>query len=128
TACSYSVGSMEEVMEASEAARRFLLEQGETEKRAMLMALFIEEMGGNIIRWGFVDGKRHRIDIRVAKGDGWTMRIRDDCRRFNPKDWLALHSSEDKTRNIGIRAVCAMAKDVRYANTLGLNYLFVELA
>lgn len=128
TACSYSAGSMEEVTEASEAARRFLLEQGETKKRAMLMALFIEEMGGNIIRWGFVDGKRHCIDIRVAKGERWILRIRDDCRRFNPRDWLALHSSEDRTRNIGIRAVCAMAKDVRYANTLGLNYLFVELA
>ncbi|HCB92519.1 MAG TPA: hypothetical protein DEP57_01695 [Selenomonas sp.] len=125
-AYSHSADNMEEIIEASEGARRFLLQQGESARRSMMMALAIEEMGGNIIRWGFTEGKKHSIDIRVAKGDNWVLRIRDNCPRFNPKDWLALHDSHDKTKNIGIRTICAMAKDVRYSNTLGMNYLFVE--
>jgi len=126
-ACSWSAGSMEEVLTASEEARKFLLQQGESEKNAALLALAIEEMGGNIIRWGFTEGRKHRIDIRAAKGEHWMLRIRDNSPPFNPKDWLALHAEDDKTANIGIRTICGLAREVRYSRTLGMNYLFIEL-
>ena len=129
TACSFTASTMEEVVKASEAARQFLLRQGAGERRAGLLALSIEEMGGNIIRWGFGEGKKHSIDIRVVKGDNlWTLRLRDNCPRFNPKEWLALHSDADKLKNFGIRTVCALAREVRYSSTLGMNYLLIELA
>ena len=129
TACSFTASTMEAVVKASEAARQFLLQQGAGERRAGLLALSIEEMGGNIIRWGFGDGKNHIIDIRVVKGDNlWTLRLRDNCTRFNPKEWLALHGDADKLKNFGIRTVCGLAREVRYSSTLGMNYLLIELA
>lgn len=55
------------------------------------------------------------------------MRVRDDCRPFDPKKWLELHRGEDPARNIGIRAICGIAGEVRYSRTLGLNYLLIRL-
>lgn len=122
---SQSATTMDEVLEISRSAQQFMLEHGADKLHAMLVSLSIEEMGGNIIRWGFTDGKRHHIDIRLVCSRGWTLRIRDDCARFDPVKWLKLHNDEDKTRNIGIRTVCALASDVRYTSPLGLNYLFI---
>ena len=124
---SKSARSMEEVVCASEEARQFLLSQGASPREANLMALAVEEMGGNIIRWGFGDGKPHSIDLRIVKEEAWAMRIRDDCAPFDPQEWLKLHQGGDPMKNIGIRTICAMAKDVRHANTLGLNYLFIRV-
>ncbi len=122
-----SAASMEEVVKVSEGARQYLLANGAPRREAMLIALSIEEMGGNIIRWGFDDGKPHSIDILVFKGETWSMRVRDDCRPFDPKKWLELHRGEDPARNIGIRAICGIAGEVRYSRTLGLNYLLIRL-
>ncbi len=122
-----SVSDMGEAAAASEGARQYLLARGASERDAALMALCIEEMGGNIIRWGFQDGKKHSIDILVTKKSGWTLRIRDDCAAFDPKRWLQIHEADDPIKNIGIRTVCAMADDVRYSRPLGLNYLFIDL-
>ena len=125
-----SAASMEEIVAISEEARQFLLAHGAPRRESMLMALSIEEMGGNIIRWGFGDGKKHSIDILILKEEEekrWAMRIRDDCRAFDPKEWLDLHREEDPARNIGIRTICGMAGEVRYSRTLGLNYLWIRL-
>ena len=122
-----SASSMEEIMAVSEEARLFLLGSGASGREAMLMALAIEEMGGNIIRWGFGDGQKHSIDVAIRKNERWSLRIRDDCQAFDPKKWLEIHQAEDPAKNIGIRAICAMAEDVRYSRTLGLNYLFICL-
>ena len=125
-----SAASMEEIVAISEEARQFLLAHGAPRREAMLMALSIEEMGGNIIRWGFGDGKKHSIDILIVEEEDektWAMRIRDDCRAFDPKEWLSLHRKEDPARNIGIRTICGMAGEVRYSRTLGLNYLWIRL-
>lgn len=128
-ACTYncSATTMEEVLEISRTAEQFMLSHNANGAQAMLVCLSIEEMGGNIIRWGFTDGKKHSIDFRLVGTDGWTLRIRDNCGRFDPVNWLKLHADEDKTRNMGIRTVCAIASDVSYANTLGMNYLFVKM-
>ena len=122
-----SAANMEEVVKVSERARQYLLANGASSKEAMLMALSIEEMGGNIIRWGFKDDKSHSIDILMFKEETWSIRIRDDCKPFDPKKWLEIHRDDDQTANIGIRSICAIAKDVRYSRTLGLNYLLIRL-
>ena len=122
-----SATSMEEVVQISEEARQFLLSHGEGTGKAMLMALAIEEMGGNIIHWGFREGKNHSIDVLITKGESWSLRIRDDGVAFDPKKWLELHREADPTKNIGIRAVCGMAEEVRYSRTMGLNYLLIRL-
>ena len=117
---------MNEVINLSEATRLFLLNNGVSKREAMLVALSIEEMGKNIIRWGFGDGRKHSIDILVRKDESLTLRIRDDCAPFDPVEWLKIHQDNDKLKNIGIRMICKLATEARYSRTLGLNYLFLR--
>ena len=122
-----SAANMREITHLSESARLFLQSQKATSREATLAALAIEEMGGNIIRWGLGDGRKHSIDVFVRQGQALTLRIRDDCAPFDPVEWLKLHRGEDKLKNIGIRTICGMADDVRYSRTLGLNYLLITI-
>ena len=122
-----SAANIREVVNLSEATRLFLLNNNATGREAMLAALFIEEMGSNIIRWGFGDGCKHSIDIFIHKGESLTLRIRDDCASFDPMEWLKIHQGDDKANNIGIRTICSLATKSRYSHTLGLNYLFLRL-
>lgn len=123
-----SVTREKEIVPASAAVERFCTDKGANAKQSMMLALFVEELSNNIVQYGFSDEKKHSIDIRVIKrGDGWTLRIRDDCKKFDPVEWIKLHNSDDPTKNIGIRMVCGMAKDVSYLSTLELNNINITI-
>ena len=93
-----------------------------------MLALFVEELCNNIIKFGFTDKKKHSIDVRAIKlDDGWKLRIRDDCKRFDPTEWMKIHESDEPTKNIGIRMVCGMAKDVNYLSTMELNNISIKI-
>ena len=110
------------------AVEEFCLKHGSGDKLAKKIHLCLEEMGANIINHGFSDGKEHSIDVRVIRTDaGFMIRMRDDCKSFDPKKWYEIHNPVDITRNIGIRLVFAIAKDVQYVNTMQLNNLVIEL-
>lgn len=124
----FSVTNKEQIIPASEAVTDFCDHKGAAAKDSMMIALFVEELCNNIVEFGFSDGKRHGIDIRVIKiKDGWTLRIRDNCKQFDPTEWIKLHDNEDPTTNIGIRMVCGMAKDVKYLSTMDLNNLTITI-
>lgn len=124
----FSITEPSQVIPASEAVEKFCTEKGASQKESMMLALFVEELSNNIVQFGFADGKRHSVDIRVIKqNDGWILRVRDDCKIFDPTEWVKLHNTEDKTRNIGIRMVCGMAKDVKYLSTLELNNITITI-
>lgn len=124
----FSVTEAAQVIPASEAVGAFCSEKGASEKDSMMMALFVEELSINIVQHGFTDKKKHSIDIRVIKlDDGWTLRVRDNCKRFDPTEWIKLHESDDKTKNIGIRMITGMAKDVQYLSTMDLNNLTITI-
>ncbi|MBQ4251257.1 MAG: ATP-binding protein, partial [Ruminococcus sp.] len=111
-----------------EGVAEFCEEKGATPKESMMLSLFVEELSNNIIKFGFADGKSHSIDIRVIKLDiGWTLRMRDNCKRFDPTEWIKLHETDDKTKNIGIRMVCGMAKKVEYLSTMDLNNITITI-
>ena len=119
---------MEQVLVMSREALEFCRQKGIEEKRAYYLSLCIEEMAGNIIKFGFSDGKKHDIDLRlIRKEDELIVRIRDDCRLFNPKEWLEIHSEDEKTKNIGIRMINQIAKDFNYINTLDMNNLIIRI-
>ncbi|MDO4740418.1 MAG: MATE family efflux transporter [Eubacteriales bacterium] len=119
---------MSHVVEMSEKARNFCAAKGIEDKRAYYVALCIEEMAGNIIRYGFSDGKAHSIDLRLLiKGDELIVRLRDDCQAFDPQKWLSIHEPEDPYANIGIRMVNSIAKSFEYMNTLETNNLLIKL-
>ena len=122
-----SASNINEVINLSESARLFLLNNNAAERESILAALSIEEMGKNIISWGFGDGSKHSIDIFINKDKTLTLRIRDDCESFNPMEWLKIHQGEDRIKNIGIRTICKLAVESKYSRTLGLNYLFLRL-
>lgn len=84
-------------------------------------------MAGNIVSYGFKDNEKHHVDIRVVAKDGIILRIRDDCREFDPKKYLEQFSPEDKTKNIGIRMIAGIAKDMTYRRNAGINTLLIVI-
>ena len=124
-----SVKTMEEVVCVSEAVTAFCLEKGTDRRRANLAGLAMEEMAGNIVDHGFTkDTKKHSIDIRVVAADeNVILRTRDDCRPFNPEERNQLAAGEDIMKNIGIRMVYRIARDVQYQSLLGLNVLTIKI-
>lgn len=124
----FSITKSDEVVPASTAVEEFCDKKGATPKESMMLALFVEELCNNIVRFGFTDKKKHSIDVRTIKlEDGWKLRIRDDCKRFDPTEWMKIHESDDPTKNIGIRMVCGMAKDVNYLSTMELNNICIKI-
>ena len=127
---SISADTMLEVVGMSRLAGLFCRENGIDERKANVLALCIEELGGNIIAHGFSDGKPHSIDMRILAKDGeLILRIRDDCRPFNLMERYRMTTmqAEDPTKNIGIRMVVKMSRDVRYLSTLETNNLIIRI-
>ena len=95
----------------------------------MLVSLSIEELAGNVIRWGFESDKKNGVDIRLIYREQFVLRIRDNCKPFNPKKWLEMYhlSESDRISNYGIRMTFQMLEDIQYMSTLNLNNLLIKL-
>ena len=71
------------------------------------------------------------------------LRLRDNCKAFNPKERLAIVNPEDKAKNAGLRVLLdsaknvqyhiginlafGVSKEVQYKNLLGLNVLMIRI-
>ena len=86
-------------------------------------------MAGNIVTHGFIrDNKKHSVDIRViCRNQDIILRMRDDCRAFNPSERLKVHKADEDFRNIGIRIAYSLAKEVNDQNLLDQNVLTLRL-
>ena len=124
-----SVKSVQEVVSIAERVQRFCLDKGVDARRAFLAGLSMEEMAGNIVDHGFTkDDRSHSVDVRVVLKDGDViLRIKDDCVPFDPGERQKLAGDGDLTKNIGIRMVFRIARDVQYRNILGLNVLTLRI-
>ena len=123
-----TVNFKDDDLSVSEVVEVFLEKHNISRKKTMYAAICVEEMVNNILEHGFNDGKKHSIDIRiVVKGENVIIRIRDDCRAFNPKKWYEIYNSEDPTAHIGIRLVNKMAYEFNYINVLKLNNLIIKI-
>ena len=123
-----TVTSKGEVLGLSERAQDFCKVKGIDGRRSMFAGICIEEMAGNIVDYGFDDGKKHFIDVRIIiKGDRVIIRMRDDCRPFDPKKWEEIHNPEDPAAHIGIRLVKSISTEFDYVNVLKLNNLIVKI-
>ena len=123
-----TVTSEAEALDLSERTQTFCEAQGIDERRSMFASICVKEMAYNIVDYGFDDGKKHFIDIRVIVKDNQVIiRMRDDCRPFDPKKWEEIHNPEDPAAHIGIRLVRKMATDFEYVNVLKLNNLIIKL-
>ncbi|MBQ7705594.1 MAG: ATP-binding protein [Selenomonadaceae bacterium] len=123
-----SVTFKDDDLSISEVVKVFLEKHNVSRKKTMFTAICVEEMVNNILEYGFDENNKNSIDIRIIiQGDEVTIRIRDDCRPFNPKKWYEVYNPEDLTAHIGIRLVAKMAKEIQYVNVLKLNNLIIKI-
>ena len=125
-----SVTKIGEVMDVSRQITTFCKEHGVDSRRGSFAGLCMEEMAGNVVEHGFKsDTKAHSADIRVVlKGDEIILRIRDNCKGFDPSILYTKAAEEDDAgKNVGIRLVYRIAKDVSYQNLLGMNVLTIRI-
>ena len=122
--------SMLEVTGMAGLSMKFCEENGFSKKTSMLLSLCIEEMGGNIIQHGFSDEKQHYIYLRIlAKADEVILRIRDDCKPFNPLEHynMTMQDEQDPAKNMGIRMVMKLCSSMQYLSTFGTNNLIIHI-
>ena len=124
-----SIHNMDETMQLSEQVMDFCKKHQIDDMRSMYAGLSIEEMVGNIVTHGFLDGKKHTIDVRVIyrTEENLLIRIKDDCKFFNPKAIQRIMNPNDLSKNIGIRMIMQLARNVDYINSYGLNVLTIEI-
>ena len=125
-----TVREMGDVEEVSVQVIDFCRMRGIDRRRAFFAGLALEEMAGNIVEHGYqMDSRpKHSIDIRVIhREEDVILRMRDDCRPFDPSKRELLLEPEDKAHNIGIRMIYRIAKEVEYKNLLGCNALTVKI-
>ncbi len=126
----YSVtlgADMQAVIHCNENVEHFLKENSAGSRVAYLVALAIEEMCGNIVKYNL--GKADlSMDLRMISRKGYyVVRIRDNGRAFNPEQWSKIHESDDMAGNIGIRMVAGFADKFTYTNVLGMNNLVIRI-
>lgn len=124
-----TIHGMDEVVTVARNVQNFCSLKGIDRRRSYLAALAMEEMAGNIVLHGFTkDSRKHTVDARVIYKDGDViLRLKDDCIPFDPEERERLADNTDVTKNIGIRMIFGIAKDIRYQNILGLNVLTMQI-
>lgn len=122
------ITDMKDVISLSESIMEFSRKHNIDERRTMISGLCVEEMAGNIVKHGFDGKKEYNIDVRVVYKDGvLLLRIKDNCRPFNPKEVQKLFEPDDVTHNIGLRIVSQTARSMSYNNCLGINVLNITI-
>lgn len=125
-----SINSMDDVINVYEEIIDFCEEHGVDSEKARLAGLCVEEMAGNVVHYGFRPGERHNANIRIIMKDDLILRIQDDCPEFNPKkrlDQFKTEETEEIGKNIGIRLISKIAKEMEYQNNAGINNVIIKL-
>ena len=127
---SADIRTREEVMAFSEQAWQFCVDKGESERISYLTSLAVEEMAMNVIEHGFtMDKKKHMLNARIVHTeDGLIIRMRDNCKSFDPrKKYEQIYESDNAESNYGIRMVMAEASEVSYTTMFNLNNLLIRI-
>ncbi len=120
------IRDIDELMDFSRRANDFCRAHGQGRRLAGHLALCVEEMGGNIVTYGFVGKGRHHLFIRLQTKDGrWTLRFRDDCMAFDPVSHISRADALDD--GMGIRLAMRVADEARYTYSMNLNNLTLIL-
>lgn len=124
-----TINDISEVINVSKEVEDFCLKNNIDSRRAMFTGLCLEEMAGNIVEHGFIkDNKKHSIDLfTCVENDEVLMRLRDNCVPFDPNSRKQIVNPEDPAKNIGIRMVSKIAKEMNYHSNFGFNVLAIRL-
>ncbi len=123
----FSVTKLPDVSAVSAEICRFCKSGNVDAKRSVLSGLCVEEITRNILQHGNYHADRNNIDVRVVCKDEVTIRIQDDCRKFDPCKRMKMFDPEKPEENIGLRMVAGLAKDMNYYNNAGINSLIIKL-
>ena len=123
-----AICSQERVMDAARGLMEFCTRQGMSERACMTAGVCVEELAGNVVKHGFQNQKSGTVWVLATiQNKTLTLRIRDNCIRFDPKEYLRLSVQEDPSEHIGIRLVAGLAESVEYQNMFGMNMLTIEV-
>ena len=122
-----TVNSLDEVAQLSRKIDAFLGKRDASQRTRSVVGLCVEEMAGNVIRYGVRDAKSHTVEIRVVAGEELVVRVRDDCSAFDPKQRLDQFEPEDPAKNVGIRMIGKLTKKLDYHNDAGINTLMMVI-
>ena len=124
-----AITSMEDVIAESRNAEEFCLRHGTDRRKASLMGLFVEELAGNIIRYGKSrKNQKIAVDFRLSVNDGRIiLSLRDCLQEFDPTAYYAAHHNEGPEEMPGIRIVTELAEEIRYYNAFNSNNIIVCL-
>ena len=124
----FSIYSMEDVIGVSRTVMDFCRDKGVDSRRSYYAALSTEELAANIVAHGFIAGEEQNLTIRILfVNDTLIMRFRDPCKLFDIREHYESINKKDVTKNIGIRLVMKMAKEVTYLNTLNINTTIIKI-
>lgn len=126
--------SCEEACIQSEMVRQFLIGQDVTPTDAHILALLVEEICVNAIRFGKSDNKKKDpiAEIYLVHANNeWRLRIRDNGTTFNPQKWYQTNENNKEVSGMGIRMafklIDALEYTVLYSNTLEINNLLLRI-
>jgi len=116
----------------TEDAVRFIEEKGVSGQAVYLVNLVIEEMGTNLLKYGYDDTAVHEILLRLEIRHGTLLVLmEDDGHEFNPLNAkepdVNLPAEERALGGLGIHLVRKMAEQVSYERRDGRNRLTVEI-
>ena len=120
-------GEMDMVMELSSRVHEFCSRHTDATGKIHKLSLAIEEMAGNIVRYGKKGNRPLTIDIRiVVLDDGIFFRLRDDGVAFNPIQYDDEHE-KSIGETLGIRMIRGIATEMHYTYTIGMNNLLIRI-
>lgn len=123
-----TICSQELVMDAARGLMEFCKRQGMSERACMTAGVCVEELAGNVVKHGFQNQKSGTVWVLATiQNKTLTLRIRDNCIRFDPKEYLRLSVQDYTSEHIGIRLVAGLAESVEYKNMFGMNMLTIEV-
>ena len=122
--------TVEEVTAFSEKLRTTFRMKGLSFRTGSIAALCVEELACNTLRWGYAATVNSGVDVRAAcRNSELILRFRDGGRLFNPEQYIGQFqvSSQDPSRNIGLRIVSAAASDMRYIPLVNYNVVILRI-
>jgi anti-sigma regulatory factor (Ser/Thr protein kinase) len=123
----FSATCMDDVVAGSEQAIDFCLKHSYPKKVASHVGLCVEEMAANVLQHGFGKHSLYYADVRiVSSNSGLTVRIRDNCKEFDPRKRIEMFDPAHPEKNIGIRIVSNAARQIDYYNNAGINTLIMK--
>ena len=132
--CRKDIASVQDAADAAVEVGEFVKSYGkereDVQQLSAKMSLCVEEICMNTIHHGFTPkGKNHLEVFARFDHDQFVLRIRDDCRKYDPVAWYQEYTEKESSRlnqKYGLKIVFGVAENINYFGTLGLNTIVIK--